>query len=438
VEACQSRRRGRRLALYARAGVLAVGALMWFAGPAFSAMSRPHPKRPISPAPSRASPPPEGSAAQLSFVSDNVTLTFHTDETATATVPVLNPGQKVDVNFLLVVFPSGQAVPAKAAVAKCSAGLNTVSLVFHKSFPALPTSLTGGAIEVAPDPPASETPPKVELCADRTMINKPLARGALLPHAQAIPVTLRRLTGLSTFFVPLAVGLGSALLFVGLVVWLTRVNRRPRPRGQKLVGAGSAWNAKDNWVTNLAGALGLIGTFFTAASGSSSTLFPGIQLTNFTLLLALWTALIVLAPLVLAFDAAPGRNGVQISLGIWFGIGALTVGAAWAEAATGPRWSTTRSPRGRYEAPSGRSSSCSAQLCSPTLLQALGHSSRPRSPSLRSARKPPRSSSYRVQLSHSQHSRAEQARLWRYERPVLGRAHAKDGLSSNREIRSLS
>jgi hypothetical protein len=69
-------------------------------------------------------------------------------------------------------------------------------------------------------------------------------------------------------------------------------------------------------VTNLAGALGLIGTFFTAASGSSSTLFPGIQLTNFTLLLALWTALIVLAPLVLAFDAAPGRNGVQISLGI--------------------------------------------------------------------------------------------------------------------------
>jgi hypothetical protein len=250
-------------------------------------------------------------------------------------VPVLNPGQKVDVNFLLVVFPSGQAVPAKAAVAKCSAGLNTVSLVFHKSFPALPTSLTGAAIEVAPDPPASETPPKVELCADRTMINKPLARGALLPHAQAIPVTLRRLTGLSTFFVPLAVGLGSALLFVGLVVWLTRVNRRPRPRGQKLVGAGSAWNAKDNWVTNLAGALGLIGTFFTAASGSSSTLFPGIQLTNFTLLLALWTALIVLAPLVLAFDAAPGRNGVQISLGIWFGIGALTVGAAWAEAATG-------------------------------------------------------------------------------------------------------
>jgi len=250
VEACQSRRRGRRLAFYARAGVLAVGALMWFAGPAFSAMSRPHPKRPISPAPSRASPPPEGAAAQLSFASDNVTLTFHTDGTATATVPVLNPGQKVDVNFLLVVFPSGQAVPAKAAVAKCSAGLNTVSLVFQKSFPALPTSLTGAAIEVAPDPPASETPPKVELCADRTMLNKPLARGALLPHAQTIPLTLRRRTGLSTFFVPLAVGLGSALLFVGLVVWLTRVNRRPRPRGQKLVGAGSAWNAKDNWVTN--------------------------------------------------------------------------------------------------------------------------------------------------------------------------------------------
>jgi pyruvate/2-oxoglutarate dehydrogenase complex dihydrolipoamide acyltransferase (E2) component len=308
---------------------------MWFAGPAFSAMSRPLPKRQTSPAPSKPSPPPEGSAAQLNFVSNNVTLTFHTDGTATATVAVLNPGQKVDVNFMLVVFPSGQAVPAKAAVAKCSAGLNSVSLSFSKSFPALPSSLTGAAIEVAPDPPAIESPPKVELCADRTMRNKPLARGALLPHAQAIPVTLSRLTGLSTFLVPLGVGLVSGLLFVGVLVGLRRVKRRPRPDRHTMVGAGSIWNAKDNWVTNLAGALGLIGTFLTAASGSSSALFPGIQLTNFTLLLALWTALIVLAPLLLAFGATQGSEGVEISPGILFGIGALTVGAAWAEVATG-------------------------------------------------------------------------------------------------------
>ena len=314
MEACLSRRRG-RLALYARAAVLGLGAMTWFAGPALSATSPPRPTRPASHATSKPSPPSEGSAAQLSFIANNPTLTFHTDGTATATVAILNPGQKVNVNFMVVMLPSGEAVPAKAAVAKCSAGLNTVSLTFDQSFPALPTSLTGASIEVAPDPPHNESPPKVELCADRTMSKQPLARGALLPHAEAIPVTMRRLTGLPTFFVPLAVGLGSALLFAGSVLGLTRANRRIRRGKPKMVRAGSTWNAKDNWTTNLAGALGLIGTLLTAAGGSSSTLFPGIQMINFTLLLALWTALIVLAPLLLAFGASRGTGWCKSHFG---------------------------------------------------------------------------------------------------------------------------
>jgi hypothetical protein len=157
------------------------------------------------------------------------------------------------------------------------------------------------------------------------------------PSAEAIVVALHRLTGaFLDFWVPVLAGLAIAVLFFLLTVAQVGCDRK------SYVTAGSSWNFKDSWATNLTAVGATAGTFLTAA-GSTSTLLRGIQTSSFALLIALWGSLIVLAPLILAFansSAAAKATGaattkfVKVKLWVLLGAGAMTLFAVGAELAT--------------------------------------------------------------------------------------------------------
>jgi hypothetical protein len=231
-------------------------------------------------------------------VADSPVLTFHQAGTATTTVQVVNPGPAVPVSFDLVLLPGARAVPANPAwVSQCpgSSGLNTVTLTFRTAFD---TSLTGASIVVSPSNTAATTSPahKHSLCpSSPTTPATPEAQ-----QAQAISLTLHRDTStVIDFLLPLGTGLLCAAIFYLCV--------RTPAKAHAVVRAGSSWNFKDSWATNIttAGAIG--GTFLTAV-GASSTLLPGIQTSSFALLIAIWGAVIVLAPLVFTLVPTAGAD----------------------------------------------------------------------------------------------------------------------------------
>jgi hypothetical protein len=62
--------------------------------------------------------------------------------------------------------------------------------------------------------------------------------------------------------------------------------------------ASASWSFKDSWATNITALGGAVGAIAVAA-GSSSTVFPGVPLDRFAILLALFAAVVVMGPLVL-------------------------------------------------------------------------------------------------------------------------------------------
>lgn len=270
--------------------------------------------------------------AQPSFVATSPVLVFHTDGTATTTVQVLNPGSKLAAAFWLVTSPGGGSVPAHSAVATCSGGrgLSTVSLTFDRSFPAVPTSLTGATVQLVPTHASQGA---ATLCAEAGA-----APATSLPHTAAITVSLHRLTGIWTdFVVPGLIGLAFAIFFVLYV----RVRCARGLERNAWVQAASTWNFKDNWATNLTAVGGSIGALL-AAAGANANLLPGIQTSNFGVLLALWTTLTVVAPLFLAakkqsVGAGQGKQdaNVQVELSWFLVAGAMTLIAVGADLATG-------------------------------------------------------------------------------------------------------
>lgn len=80
--------------------------------------------------------------------------------------------------------------------------------------------------------------------------------------------------------------------------------RRPEPGPvpvaflHRPIYASASWSFKDSWVTNITALGGGVGAIV-AAAGATSTVFPGVALDRFAILLAFFAAVVVMGPLVL-------------------------------------------------------------------------------------------------------------------------------------------
>lgn len=76
----------------------------------------------------------------------------------------------------------------------------------------------------------------------------------------------------------------------------------PEPARQSFlrrpIYASASWSFKDSWATNITALGGAVGAI-AAAAGATSTVFPGVALDRFAILLALFAAVVVMGPLVL-------------------------------------------------------------------------------------------------------------------------------------------
>jgi len=88
--------------------------------------------------------------------------------------------------------------------------------------------------------------------------------------------------------------------------WTVRGQRAdPEPDRQSFlrrpIYASASWSFKDSWATNITALGGAAGAIAVAA-GASSTVFPGVALDRFAILLALFAAVVVVGPLVLGLS----------------------------------------------------------------------------------------------------------------------------------------
>jgi len=125
----------------------------------------------------------------------------------------------------------------------------------------------------------------------------------------AIPLTVHRLvTRWQYVWAPIICGAIMALLFVTLVWGVPgfRAFSRDDPSihafsfrrfWTRPLYATAAWTFKDSWATNIAAAGTVIAGILTA-TGTVSTLLPGVQLDRYAVLVAICGAIIVAAPLV--------------------------------------------------------------------------------------------------------------------------------------------
>lgn len=76
----------------------------------------------------------------------------------------------------------------------------------------------------------------------------------------------------------------------------------PEPTRQSFlrrpIYASASWSFKDSWATNITALGGAVGAI-AAAAGATSTVFPGVALDRFAILLGLFAAVVVMGPLVL-------------------------------------------------------------------------------------------------------------------------------------------
>jgi hypothetical protein len=105
---------------------------------------------------------------------------------------------------------------------------------------------------------------------------------------------------------PLVGGAGFAVgVLVIIVICLRRKSLSAVKKLNKTpVFASAAWTFKDSWTTNITAAGALIGTFLTA-TGSVTSVFPGVPLYRFSLLSAFCGGVVVIAPLLFGIFGTP-------------------------------------------------------------------------------------------------------------------------------------
>lgn len=141
------------------------------------------------------------------------------------------------------------------------------------------------------------------------------------PPATVAVTVQRQLPSVTYLWLPFGCGLGLALLFVAGVLGYLRIRPVSDTAGGRLLGfplyAAAAWTFSDSWATNIAGLTAAI-TAIMAATSSVAALFPGVQLGDFSILLAATGAIVGIAPLVFAAlrlrsaSADPSAAGVAV------------------------------------------------------------------------------------------------------------------------------
>lgn len=120
--------------------------------------------------------------------------------------------------------------------------------------------------------------------------------------AQAtIALTPRRLvTDWQDLWVPIEIGAGMAVLFALLVLLMAGPSRSRRAFWSNPLHAAAAWTLRDSLATNT-GTAGAVIVGFLTTTGAFASLFPGVQLNRYTVLLFTCAAIIAASPLLFTF-----------------------------------------------------------------------------------------------------------------------------------------
>ena len=125
----------------------------------------------------------------------------------------------------------------------------------------------------------------------------------------SITLTLQRQVTLTQYLmIPVYSGVAMMFLFIIFILLFSGMPRytgpggvRTRPRRQPFwkrpVFASAAWSFKDSWATNVTIAVSATGSLLTVA-GAISTIFPGVKLDRYAILMAACALIIATPPLI--------------------------------------------------------------------------------------------------------------------------------------------
>ncbi|HTU36455.1 MAG TPA: hypothetical protein VMF35_00475 [Acidimicrobiales bacterium] len=228
-------------------------------------------------------------AATLTFVATSPVLVQTGPSTWQTTVLLTMSGTCPTTLSFWVVLPSGPETGDGNVVSlphSCTDS-NWQVLSTTLTFTALPGSFAGATLVVSQNPPQTNTTAAVGTATIQLSVQQQL------PAISSVPLALVALC---------------AVLYAALFVFAVRrqaqtLEWKMKPGYVLLdkspVFASSSWTFKDSWATNITAVGALLATFL-SASGSITTLFPGVPLYRFTIANAACGAIVAIVPLVVA------------------------------------------------------------------------------------------------------------------------------------------
>lgn len=261
-------------------------------------------------------------APTVSFVSNSpVLIQQGTDNWVTSIVVDVFPACMLDISYKLVTASPSEAVTGKVTSVKGlgpnqrdAAGI-PVTCGQKATIPAgAPATAQGYEVDLAFLVQFATVPLRATL-----VLSKP--RG--LATIPSVTLTLQRQVTLTDYLgIPALSGAVMMLLFYVSIRASTRRRKETgaeEPQGldppsfwKKPAFASAAWTFKDSWATNLTVGVAAISAVL-AAAGSVSTVFPGVKLDRYAILMAACAAVIAIPPLIFGIINA-ATSGSRITL----------------------------------------------------------------------------------------------------------------------------
>jgi hypothetical protein len=270
--------------------LLASGGLAFAVGSEASAQGAP------TTTPTTIARPSSTTAASLSFATASPVLVQTADATwRTNVVVTVSSTCPTTVSFWLIL-PSTTVVPARA-VSDAHPPCGT------SNWQVLPETLTFGSLLGSP---AAAT----LVVSQYGQTTVPSTSGGVATTQLTLQRILPSVDGLPFGWVIVAAG-AFALLFLMLAL-ASEAGRTGRRVGFSApVYAASSWSFKDSWATNITVVGAVFGTFI-SASGSVTSLFPGVPLYRFSVANAACGALVIVVPLVVAVCSALTKQNSDV------------------------------------------------------------------------------------------------------------------------------
>lgn len=222
---------------------------------------------------------------------------MQTDDTTwrTNVVVTVSSTCPTTVSFWLVL-PSTAVVPARA-VSDAHPPCTT------SNWQVLPETLTFGPL---PGSPAAVT----LVVSQNGRSTASSTSGGVATTQLTLQRILPSVDGLPFGWVIVAAG-GFAVLFLILALASEADRTGRRIHFSAPVYAAASWSFKDSWATNITVVGAVLGTFITA-SGSVTSLFPGVPLYRFSLANVACGALVIVVPLVVAVCSALTKQSADV------------------------------------------------------------------------------------------------------------------------------